>query len=180
MGIQCLNWKIIGQCLEADRSSHSPLLKAYNRPLTDSWLSQSRLDIFCLDKTRNQISWIPANTNTTGETNCDLTKFLTKWILPFGGNDKIRDHLLSNPIYTFSLFTIHCEKVKECLRVIQISLSNIWKEKYFIGIYHFSFFFFFVYLFNPPLRIISDCSCIQSYFIEIYDIPLNSYIVLWL
>lgn len=36
MGIQCLNWKIIGQCLEADRSSHSPLLNAYNRPLTDS------------------------------------------------------------------------------------------------------------------------------------------------
>ena len=32
MGIQCLNWKIIGQCLEVDRSARNPLLNAYNRP----------------------------------------------------------------------------------------------------------------------------------------------------
>lgn len=60
----------------------------------------------------------------------------TKWlrILSFDDNEKIRDRLISDPIYMFSLFTIHCEKVKKCLRVIRISLSNIWKEKYFIGV----------------------------------------------
>lgn len=40
MEIQCLNWKIIGQCLGAEHSARNPLLNEYNHPLTDIRLSQ--------------------------------------------------------------------------------------------------------------------------------------------
>lgn len=105
MEIQCLNWKIIGQCLGAEHSARNPLLNEYNHPLTDIRLSQP---IFPVSR-RVDNSRIGPTLFVEGRIG-DLTKLLSPAVerrLIF----KLRlQKIVGINFHPFRLFYFSCEK----------------------------------------------------------------------